>query len=77
MKYMVYDYIGTGTLYLVPECDKQELAVIREMQADYPGRLELVGVFESSMPVAFQWWNVCKKPVEKMSKIRQRNADYL
>lgn len=76
MKYKVFEYIGTGTLYLVPEDDTQELDRVRQAMHEYPGKMELVGVYESDLPLAYQWWNITRKPVN-LSKTRRRNADFL
>lgn len=75
-KYKVFEYIGTGTLYLVPEADTQELNRIRQRMHEFPGRMEQVGIYESDLPLAYQWWNVSKKPVS-LPKARHRNADFL
>lgn len=79
MKYIVFEYIGQGAMYLVPENDKQELALIEEYQKDYPGRVEQIAVMDSQLEFGCMWWNAGKRPekVRPVSRVRSRNADYL
>lgn len=79
MRYIVFDYIGKGALYLVPENDKVELALVNEYMQDYPGRVEQIGVLETSLQMASHWWNIGKR-LEKeraINRLRSRNADNL
>lgn len=80
-KYIVFDFVGTGTLYLVPETEQHELDVIYQQMQEEPGRMAQIGTFESSLPVAYQWWRVSTRPVEdnrpRIAGIKRRNADYL
>lgn len=79
MKYKVYEYIGKGALYLVPESDRIELALVNEYMQDYPGRVEQIGVLESSLQMGSHWWNIGRRPEKQrpVNRIRNRNADYL
>lgn len=79
MKYIVFDYIGKGALYLVPENDKVELALVNEYMQDYPGRVEQIGVLETSLQMASHWWDIGKRPekLRPVRNIRSRNADNL
>lgn len=82
MKYIVYEYIGKGALYLVPESDKAELSLMEEYASDYPGSVEQIGVLESSLQMGSHWWNVGKRPEmlkrkSRLEKLRSRNADNL
>ena len=75
-KYKVFEYIGQGTLYLVPENDKQELERVQQTMHEQPGQMELVGTYESDLPLAYQWWSIARKPAI-LPATRQRNADYI
>ncbi|MBR5873152.1 MAG: hypothetical protein IKY90_00280 [Oscillospiraceae bacterium] len=82
MKYIVFEYVGKGALYLVPESDKAELNLIEEYMKDYPGSAEQIGVLESSLQMGSHWWNVGKRPEmlkrkSWLEKLRSRNADNL
>lgn len=79
MKYMVFDYIGKGALYLVPENDKAELQLVEEYMLDYPGNVEKIGVMETTSEFGCMWWTAGKRPEKRrpISSIRSRNADYL
>ena len=79
MKYIVFEYVGKGALYLVPESDKAELNLIEEYLKDYPGSAEKIGVFESHLHLASHWWNVGKRPsgLKPVNRIKSRNADNL
>lgn len=82
MKYIVFEYVGKGALYLVPESDKAELSLMEEYASDYPGSVEQIGVLESSLQMGSHWWNVGKRPERlkrksRLEKLRSRNADNL
>ena len=82
MKYIVFEYVGKGALYLVPESDKAELLLMEEYASDYPGSVEQIGVLESSLQMGSHWWNVGKRPERlkrksRLEKLRSRNADNL
>lgn len=82
MKYIVFEYVGKGALYLVPESDKAELSLMEEYASDYPGSVEQIGVLESSLQMGSHWWNVGKRPEmlkrkSRLEKLRSRNADNL
>ena len=79
MKYIVFDYIVKGAIYLVPENDKQELQLMEEYMQDYPGRAEKIGTMEITGEFGCMWWNVGKRPEKQrpLSRIRSRNADLL
>ena len=73
----MFDYIGTGSLYLVNETDKVELELIKEYQKDYPGNIRQTGVLETDVQLASPWWNIGKRPVSRLAWVRSRNADNL
>ena len=79
MKYIVFEYVGKGALYLVPENDKQELQLLEEYQKDYPGNAQQIGVLESNLEMGSHWWNIGRRPEKQrpVNRIRNRNADYL
>ena len=82
MKYIGFEYVVKGALYLVPESDKAELSQMEEYASDYPGSVEQIGVLESSLQMGSHWWNVGKRPEmlkrkSRLEKLRSRNADNL
>lgn len=79
MRYIVFEYIGQGAMYLVPENNKEELALLREYQKDFPGRVEQIAVMDSQLEFGCMWWQTGKRPekVRPVSRIRSRNANFL
>ena len=77
MKYIVFDYIGSGRLYLADVNDAKEMERIREYQKDYPGNIRKIGVLETDVQLASPWWNIGKKPAGRLEWVRSRNADNL
>jgi hypothetical protein len=77
MKYIVFDYIGSGRLYLADVNDALEMQRIREYQKDYPGNIRQIGVLETDVQLASPWWNIGRKPASRLAWIKSRNADNL
>ena len=77
MKYIVYDYIGSGRLYLADVNDTAEMQRIREYQKDYPDKIRQIGVLETDIQMASPWWNIGKKTASRLPWIKSRNADNL
>ena len=77
MRYIVFDYVGSGSLYLVNEKDDVEMQRVKEYQKDYPGKLRKTGVLETDIQLASPWWNVSRKPAGSLAWVRSRNADNL
>lgn len=44
MKYIVYEYVGKGALYLVPENDAVEIETARELAREQPERFKKPGL---------------------------------
>ena len=82
MKYIVFKYTDTDTLYAVPESDGEELQRIDQLMVDYPGRMQKIGTLETetAIPQWLQYFAVPRKP-ERTSPVIQllkcRNADII
>ena len=77
MKYIVFDYIGSGRLYLVNVSDAKEMERIKGYQKSYPGNVRQIGVLETDVQLASPWWNIGKKPANRLAWVKSRNADNL
>ena len=77
MKYIVFDYIGSGRLYLADVNDAEEMERLREYQKSYPGNIRQIGMLETDVQLASPWWNIGKKPTSRLAWVRSRNADNL
>lgn len=78
MKYIVYEYVGKGALYLVPENDAAEIETARELAREQPERFKKAGIIEMDLWHGASWWNKGRTAGEKpVTRISRRNADYL
>lgn len=80
MKYIVFKYTDSDTLYTVPETDSEELQRIDQLMEDYPGRIRKIGTLETEeeIPQWLQYFAVPRKPDRTnpvIQLLRCRNAD--
>lgn len=80
MRYIVFQFVGEETVYLVPENEDHELKAISELTT--PDRLKRIGVFDSEIELDYKSrWFLWKKhnkdnsPIVKAIQRQNRNID--
>lgn len=80
MRYIVFQFVGEETVYLVPENEPQEPKAIAELTT--PDRLKRIGVFDSEEPLDYKSrWFLWKKhnkdhsPIVKAIQMQNKDID--